>query len=204
MKKERIGLFGGTFAPPHLGHVKAVNTVLKHIRLDRLIIMPTAIPPHKVKVKGDTPEQRLEMARAAFGDIPSVEISDYEIKKGGLSYTVNTLEDLCNDKNRIFLICGGDMFRTLDTWYQAERIFKMATIVCMPRCKDELDEMIVKKEEYISKYDAKVRFIGIKPFEISSTEIRRMISQNEDLSRVLPEKVISIVKRDGLYSENLE
>ena len=71
---EKLGLFGGTFAPPHLGHVRAARMMLEEIQPDRLLIMPTAIPPHKVKVKGDTPELRLEMCRAAFGELPGTEV----------------------------------------------------------------------------------------------------------------------------------
>ena len=123
MKTERIGLFGGTFAPPHMGHVKAVKSLLRHVRLDKVLIMPTAIPPHKVKVKGDTPETRLEMCRAAFGGIEKAEISTYEIDKGGLSYSVDTLEHLTKEGRRIFMLCGGDMFKTaLDSTAKGENV----------------------------------------------------------------------------------
>ena len=201
MKTERIGLFGGTFAPPHLGHVLALKTMLRHVKLDKVLVMPTAIPPHKIKVKGDTPEQRLEMCRAAFGSIDKVEVSTYEIDKGGISYTVETLEHLSKDGRRIFMLCGGDMFKSLPRWYRAERIFELATIVCVPRCEGEYGELEVLASEYKEKNGAKIRLIGTNPFEISSTRIREMIVNGENLGNILPDGVAEIIKRENLYSE---
>ena len=202
MKTERIGLFGGTFAPPHAGHVRAVKTMLRRIRLDKLLIMPTASPPHKVKVKGDTPEQRLEMCEAAFGGIDKVEVSSYEIDKGGLSYTVDTLEHLTKEGRKIFMLCGGDMFKSLPQWVKAERIFELATIVWLPRCEGEYEELAALVPEYKEKYNAEIRLIGTNPLVLSSTSIREMIANGEDTSKILPDGVIEIIKREKLYSDN--
>ena len=103
---ERIGLYGGTFAPPHLGHVHAAKVFLATVSLDRLLIMPAGIPPHKTKTAGDTPEERLAMCRAAFGNLPHTEISDYEIRKPGKSYTVETLEALAAPEREITMLCA--------------------------------------------------------------------------------------------------
>ena len=199
MKKERIGLFGGTFAPPHNGHVRAVKLFLRHVRLDKVIVMPTAIPPHKVKTSADTPEQRLKMCKAAFEGINKVEVSSYEIDKGGKSYTVETLEHLTKEDRTIFMLCGGDMFRSLPTWYQAEIIFSRATIVAVPRSAGELGEMKKLRDEYTEKYSAKIRIIGTNPLELSSTEIREKIEGGEDISKILPRDVIEIIKKENLY-----
>lgn len=202
-KKQRIALFGGTFAPPHLGHVHAVRTLSEHIDVDRIIIMPTFMPPHKVKVKGDTPELRLEMCRAAFGDIDKAYVSDYEIEKGGVSYTVHTLEYLTGEYDAdIYLLCGTDMFLTLDTWFCAERIFSLAKIVCIPRYSENIDFLNVKKQEYEDEFGAEISIIGGDPFEVSSTEIRRLITEGGDLSEYLPSGVIEIIRREKLYNES--
>lgn len=198
-KVEKTVLFGGTFAPPHLGHVHAAKTVLDELDIDRLIIMPTAIPPHKTKVGGDTPELRLEMCRAAFGHLPKTQISSYEIEKGGVSYTVRTLEHLRTDKNRIYLLCGSDMFLTLDTWFQAERIFELASIVCVPRYDKNFDKLMEKKKEYEDRFAADIRVIGADPFVASSTEIREKIASSGDLHELLPEGVVEIIRREKLY-----
>ncbi len=203
-KKQRIALFGGTFAPPHLGHVHAVKTLSEHIDVDRIIIMPTFMPPHKVKVKGDTPELRLEMCRAAFGDIDKAYVSDYEIEKGGVSYTVHTLEHLTSEFENadIFLLCGTDMFLTLNSWFRAERIFSLAKIVCIPRYSENIDFLNVKKREYEDEFGAEISIIGSDPFEVSSTEIRCLITEGGDLSEYLPSGVIEIIRREKLYNES--
>lgn len=201
IQKERIALFGGTFAPPHLGHVHAARTLLDEIDIDRLIIMPTAIPPHKTKAGGDTPELRLEMCRAAFGNLPKTEISSYEIEKGGVSYTVRTLEHLRTDENQIYLLCGSDMFLTLDTWFQAERIFELASIVCVPRYDENFDKLMEKKKAYEERFSADIRVIGADPFIASSTEIREKIADESDLTKLLPERVIEVIRREKLYSK---
>lgn len=203
-KKQRIALFGGTFAPPHLGHVHAVKTLSEHIDVDRIIIMPTFMPPHKVKVKGDTPELRLEMCRAAFGSIDKAYVSDYEIERGGVSYTVHTLEHLTSEFENadIFLLCGTDMFLTLNSWFRAERIFSLARIVCIPRYSENIDFLNVKKQEYEDEFGAEISIIGSDPFEVSSTEIRCLITEGEDLSEYLPSGVIEIIRREKLYNES--
>lgn len=199
--KEKIGLFGGTFSPPHLGHVHAVRTMFKNIPLDKIIVMPTAIPPHKVKISEDTPALRLEMCRAAFGDIPNVEVSDFEITKGGISYTYETLEYLSRSGREIHFLCGTDMFLTLGSWKRPEKIFEFAKIVCVSRYSADSDELERQKIEYKNTFSADVTIIEAEPFEISSTEVRKRIKNGEDLVNFLPEKVIEIIKRENLYGK---
>ncbi len=201
MGTERIGLYGGTFAPPHLGHRYAVETLAKSIPLDRILIMPTAIPPHKAMVQGDTPGQRLTMCRLAFGDIPNVEVSDYEITKGGVSYTVETLEHLTRPGREIVLLCGSDMLLTLDSWRRATDIFSMAEIVCVPRYEQDREELLVKGAFYQKTYGARVTILSAMPRVMSSTEIRQRIRSGRGLEKVLPESVAEYVRREGLYRE---
>ena len=199
--KIRTGLFGGTFAPPHLGHVHAVETILCHAGLDEILVMPTAVPPHKVKAKGDTPELRLEMCRAAFGGLGRVTVSDYEIKKGGISYTVQTLEHFAENEpeREIHLVCGTDMFLTLDKWFRAADIFRLAKIICIPRDRTELAVLTEKQAEYAENYHAETQILDVEPIDMSSTEIRRRIESGESLDAFLPDAVTEIIKREGLY-----
>lgn len=196
---ETIALFGGTFAPPHIGHVHAVETVLRELDPDRVLIMPTAIPPHKVKVGGDTPEIRLEMCRAAFAHLPKTEISTYEIDKGGVSYTVETLEHLRTPENKIFLLCGSDMFLTLDAWFRAERIFELASVICMPRYDSDTERLTAKQQTYEERFSAEVHVIETDALELSSTEVRAKITAGEDLKKFLPAGVAEIIRREELY-----
>ena len=197
--EERLGLFGGTFAPPHLGHVRAAENMMAHLSLDKLIIMPTCVPPHKIKTAQDTPAQRLEMCHAAFDGIAGAEVSDYEITSGGTSYTYLTLEHLTKPGRRIFMLCGSDMLLTLDHWKNAEDIFRMADIVCMPRYSEGIDQLTEKKAEYEQRFAARVHIIPEEVLEISSTEIRERIACGKDLTELQPDGVIDIIRRERLY-----
>ncbi len=196
---EKIGLYGGTFAPPHYGHIHAVKTFLDAIPVDRLLVMPTFLPPHKAKAAGDTPEVRLEMCCAAFGDIPGVEVSDYEIRKADVSYTVQTLRYLTCPEREIYLLCGTDMFLTLDKWFQAEEIFRLARIVCMSRTDDRAEEIRQTLEKYQSQYGTDCILLQAEPIVLSSSEIRDAVREGQSLAEYVPPAVEEILRRDGLY-----
>lgn len=148
MKKKKIGLYGGTFSPPHYGHIRAAESFISGVELDELYVMPANIPPHKMIDAGDDPKIRLEMCRAAFGDIPKVTVSDYEIEKSGVSYTIDTLEHLTENGEEVYLLCGDDMFLTLESWRRGEDILRTANIVLMRRYDGDDTELCVKASEY--------------------------------------------------------
>ncbi len=201
---EQIGLYGGTFGPPHLGHVYAAKTFLREIPLDRLIIMPAGIPPHKEKASGDTPEKRLAMCRAAFGDLPKTEISDYEIRKPGKSYTVETLEMLTKPDREITMLCGTDMFTTLDHWHRASDIFSLCTIACLARENGSATVIRETAERYRNAYDAKIVLLTGKPLVLSSSEIREKLRGGADMTPYLPRAVADICRREKLYGIDIE
>lgn len=196
---EKLGLYGGTFAPPHYGHIHAVKAFLDAIPVDRLLVMPAFLPPHKVKAAGDTPAVRLEMCRAAFGGMPGVEVSDYEIRKADVSYTVQTLQHLTCADREIYLLCGTDMFLTLEKWYRAEEIFRLAHIVCVSRTDDRAEEIRQASEKYKSGYGADCILLEAKPLVLSSTEIRDAVREGRALADFVPPAVEAILHRDGLY-----
>ena len=196
---EKIGLYGGTFAPPHLGHVHAARAFLRAIPVDRLLVMPTFQPPHKAKAAGDTPEVRLEMCRAAFAGIPGVEVSDYEITKADVSYTVQTLRHLTAENREIYMLCGTDMFLTLEKWYQAEEIFRLAKIVCMSRTTEKEQEIAETHARYLRKFGQDCILLKEDPLEVSSTRIREAIRKGQSLTAYVPAEVEAILRRDGLY-----
>ena len=200
----RLGLFGGTFAPPHLGHVRAAERYLDAVKPDKLIIMPTGIPPHKIKAKGDTPDARLEMCHAAFDQLENTEVSDYEIKKGGVSYSYLTLEHLTEPGREIDLLCGSDMFLTLSYWMRAEDIFRLARIVAFSRGTEDFRVLAEKQKEYETQYGARILLLDAEPFPVSSSLIREKIAGGEDLSGLLTEDVIRIIERENLYGKENE
>ncbi len=203
MKKEKLGLYGGTFSPPHLGHVRALRVFLETVRPDRTLIMPCAIPPNKQKLSVDTPEERYEMCRAAFGGLEGVEVSDYEIKKGDVSYTVDTLNHLRRRGREIDLLCGSDVFLTLEQWRRFEEVFRRAVICCVSRHGDDYDLLESAAERYRKAYRAKTMIIRAGVLDVSSTEVRQRIAQELPLSGYLPDSVTEIIRRDNLYREEI-
>jgi len=196
---ERIGLYGGTFAPPHLGHIHAVRTFLNAVPVDRLLVMPTYLSPHKDQAAGDTPQLRLEMCRAAFGGMERVEISDYEVSRAEVSYTVHTLRHFHSPDRTLYLLCGTDMFLTLDKWYQPEEIFSLAKIVCVSRCNGTEEAVVRAQNRYRELYGQDSTVLSEGPLEISSTEIREAIRQGRPLGDYIPLAVEKIVRRESLY-----
>lgn len=199
-EKIKIGLFGGTFAPPHLGHVNAARLMLKYIPIERLIVMPAFLPPHKVKAGGDTPEERMKMCQAAFSVLDRVKVSDYEIKKGGLSYSVETLRYFTSLGYEVYMLCGTDMFLSLPCWFCADEIFRLANIVCVPRNTVLTETLEKAKKNYTEKYSANVTIIPERSVEMSSTEIRERIQSGESLCGLISDEVEEIIKNDKLYT----
>lgn len=201
MSKKRVGIYGGTFSPPHNGHVLSAQAFVECAQLDELIITVTWTPPHKQADNKSTPYQRLQMAKRAFRDVDKATVSDYEIRKKGVSYTKDTLEHFKNDGNELFLLTGDDMFLTLDTWYMPERIFSLATIVCFPRINGEeiLQKIADKRAFYEEKFGARVLTPDYTPYPLSSTQIRQMVADGEDISSLVCPRVLEYIKKNGLY-----
>ena len=124
MKKSKLGIYGGTFNPPHNGHIYAAEKFIEACNLDKLLIMPALIPPHK-QVNDDSPYARLEMTKLAFSNSKyypeKLSVSDYEITSKQISYTYKTLEHFANDETELYFLCGTDMFISLGSWKNPAR-----------------------------------------------------------------------------------
>ena len=197
----RVGIYGGTFAPVHNGHVAAAKAFMEQMKLDYLFIIPAHLPPHKQIDESDDPVYRLRMCELAFKDIDGVVISDCEIARGGKSYTYDTLKELQREDTRLFLLCGTDMVLTFDTWYRFEDIFKMCYPVYVRRENDALigNRIVSKINEYYQKYGVMFRKIMTDPIELSSTDIRRAVKNGQDISGMVPAAVADFIKQNGLY-----
>lgn len=197
----RIGLYGGTFAPIHNGHVNAARAFMDQMQLDYLFIVPTYIPPHKQIDKSDDPIHRLKMCELAFAGESGVIVSDMEIERGGVSYTVDTLRELSRPNRRLFLLCGTDMALTLDEWKDPEEIFRLCYPTYVRRGNDKLIEnkIIEKNARYYAKYGKVVRRIMTDAIELSSTEIRERVKRGEDISALVPSKVAGYITENKLY-----
>ena len=197
----RIGIYGGTFGPPHNGHVVAAKEFFRQMELDLLYIIPTALPPHKQIDAADDPRHRLAMCERAFGDMERVIVSDMEIARGGKSYTVDTLRALSGEDRRLLFLMGTDMMLTLDRWREPEEIFKLCYPVYMRRESDPVIEgqIIAKNKEYLARFGKVVRRVPCDFIDISSTEIRRRVKAGEAIDDVVPARVAAYVKEHGLY-----
>ncbi len=200
MADKKVGLYGGTFSPPHVGHVNAAANFAEAMGLQKLIIMPAGIPPHKVVENPVPGEARLEMCRLAFGCVDGAEVSDYEITKDGLSYTVDTLRHLYPTCGRVYLLCGDDMLLTLDCWRESSEIFRMAHIVCMRRYDTDDTKLREKAREYERLFDASVTFIDASPVPVSSTDVREMLKNGDSAAeKYISESVLDYIRKKGLY-----
>lgn len=198
----KIGIYGGTFSPPHNGHVNAARMFAAAESLDKLLIIPTFIPPHKKETSAVPAEERLEMCRLAFTD-DNFDVSDIEVRRKGKSYTFDTLTELKEmyRSDDFYLLCGTDMLLSFEKWYRFADILSMCTVVCMRREENaetgvKLAEKIVELKEQCA---ADVRLIDAPPLEVSSTEIREKLSRGENVNDLLPTDVYRYIKEKGLY-----
>lgn len=197
----RIGIYGGTFSPPHNGHLAAARAFMEQMWLDILYVIPDALPPHKEMADPVSAADRLEMCRLAFGGIEGVYVSDMEIRRGGKSYTVDTLRELAGEDRRLFLLCGTDMVLTLDEWREPEEIFRLCYPVYIRREADpSLDGLLIRKiAEYHEKYGKVVRRIVTEPLAVSSSDIRKKLRAGESVGELIPPAVEEYIRDKHLY-----
>lgn len=190
---------GGTYSPPHIGHVHAAQNARAHLKLDKLILIPAGIPPHK-ELPEHTPsaEQRLEMTKIAARKIDAC-VSDIEIAREGKSYTADTIGQIKKiyPEDELFLIIGTDMFLTIQDWYQPERIFGAATLAVVAREEGDTAR-ILKHEKTLSRLGVKVEIIPCEPIVISSSELRARIADSE-IRSFLPDGVWDYIVQEHLY-----
>lgn len=199
----RIGVYGGTFAPVHNGHLAAARAFIEQMQLDILYVIPAAIPPHKQLDASDDPMHRYRMCELAFWNEHKVLVSDMEIARGGKSFTVDTLRELSGPDRRLFLLLGTDMMLTLDTWRSSEEIFKLCYPVYARRERDPVLEarIIAKNNEYLAKYGKIVRRLMCDAVELASTEIRDRVQRGEPISHLVPGVVEEYIRKHALYQK---
>jgi len=197
----KLGIYGGTFSPVHNAHVRAAECFDKEFSLDKLMIIPAGIPPHKAVSEDDDPNRRFEMCRLAFSHIPNVEVSDIELRRSGKSYTVMTVRELCAEGVELYLLCGTDMMLTFDGWFCFEEIMEKCTLVCIRRENDDAlgKELELKISLYRENYGARIELLDVPSLEMSSTEVRNAIKDGGDVSDMVPESVYNYIKRYDMY-----
>ena len=197
----KLGIFGGTFSPPHKGHVNAAVCFQKTFSLDKLLIVPAAIPPNKAGDEILSALHRVRMCELAFAGIPGCEVSDLELRRGGTSYTYLTLAELSAEGRELYLLMGSDMFATLSTWRNPETILKLATVVAAGRLTDPADGEAMKqtREKLLAEYGGDIRLLDNPVTEVSSTFLREKIASGADTSEWLSEPVRRYIEKEKLY-----
>lgn len=202
---EKIGIFGGTYNPPHLGHLNIANKFVEAYGLDRLLIIPTYVPPHKATPDLASTEDRIKMCETTFSD-SVFEVSTVEIDRKGKSYTHDTLKELKGiyKDAKFYFLCGDDMLLSLHTWYKPKSILKYCTLVAAVRT-DGLPYDVLRAyalERYKGQYEGgKIQFLEIDPMELSSTEIRNKIKNGEKIENLVTDNTLSYINSRGLYND---
>ena len=199
-----IGVYGGTFDPPHWGHITAARAAMEQLGLDKLVLIPDRVPPHKALPEGSaSPEQRLEMATLAAAELGKrAEVSDRELRRSGPSYTSDTLAELRREhpEDTLWLLMGSDMFLSLQTWHAPEEIMALARIAPFSReAEDESAAFAAQQSRLERAYGAQIRIVqNPEVRELSSTEVRAALAAGRG-SDLLPPAVYGYVLREHLY-----
>lgn len=200
---ERVGIYGGTFDPPHLGHIHLIRCMLAQIPVDRLLVVPNHSTPKKGGAVGASATDRLRMAELAFSDLdPRVEISDAEILRGDVSYTVDTVRAWTMPNRRLYFLCGADLFVHMDRWRDAERLLRSVEpcVAVREGDEEELCRIRTVADRYLSAFSCRTHILTASPCNVSSTAVRAMLqSRDADCVRYLPPTVYRYICERGLY-----
>ena len=198
---ERIGIFGGTFNPPHIGHIRAAVRGAEALGLDRVLIIPARqVPGKQIPADSPTPEQRLEMVRLAAAACPNLEVSGLEVNRQEDSYTWQTVLEVKEryPQAELVLMVGSDMLLSLPKWQQAEKIVKAATVAVLPRGGCQEKNLLPSGIAALEKMGARVTAAENIPCEISSTQLRRLLAFR-CASEFLDPAVEDYIRKNGLY-----
>lgn len=200
----RIGLFGGTFDPFHNGHLHALTLFADAAQADFILVMPTGTPPHKEAERSVSDYDRLMMADLAVSRLGTAFADAYEIEKGGKSYTVETVEHLREQYPdcTVVLYTGSDMFLTLHQWCRASDLLSMVEVIACSRHGDDFEALRKQAAFLTETYGTDCRVLSDDAVPVSSTEIREKLRRGEDVSDLLPTRVLDYIRENNLYCGN--
>lgn len=200
---SHLGILGGTFNPPHLGHLAVASHARSQLGLERVLLMPSHTPPHKLPQPDPGPEHRLRMCELAVEGHEGLKAGALEIDRGGLSYTVDTLSALhatsasSHDAPRLTLILGSDMARTLPTWHRVGEIVELADIAVAERPGDGRDEVLAALESL----GAHSSFLEMPPIDVSSSMVRGRVARGESVAELVGAPVAAYIAEHRLYRQ---
>lgn len=215
MKERRIGIFGGSFNPPHVGHVQSVQTIKARAGLDEIRIIPNWKNPLKQTIDGPSPEHRLEMCRLAFGTLgPGFVVDDIEIRRAKTSYTIETVEALEKEHPgaRFYLIIGQDLLHELNQWKRWEELLEKVELIVtsrpgyeFPKSADQLPDFLQSRIADLDfnfvtlKNGREIQFIQIPDVDVSSSRLRKWLRIGKKVEKYLPLGVENYIKSEKLY-----
>jgi nicotinate-nucleotide adenylyltransferase len=207
-----VGIFGGTFDPVHMGHLRVAEEIREIFSLEKIFFVPGGIPPHKRQRKITGAEERLLMVRSAVKGNRFFTVSEIEIKRNGPSYTIDTLRDFEKRFNTLYFLIGIDAFSEIDTWHLYRELFYHTNFIVMTRpfgAKKTLADMLpddVKKDfrksndsSYVHKSGKKIHLHDITQIDISSTKIKELLKKHRSIRYLVPASVEKIIHERGLY-----
>ena len=200
---ERIGVFGGSFDPVHIGHLIIAQDALEQLELDRLIFVPAAVSPLKKHRAPADGRHRLEMLLRATADNLRFDVSDIELTRGGLSYTIDTIRQLQAEHPgaALFFIVGLDSLKELHRWHCAEELLERCTVVPFGRGGEDPDDVIAKSGlSHVWKTRLLERLIRIHEIEVSASEIRMRIAEGLSIQTLVPPEVEMYIAEHNLYA----
>lgn len=199
----RIGIFGGTFNPPHFGHKRLAQAMIKSASLDKILIIPTSTPPHKISSDLASENHRLEMCKRVF-DESCYEISDLEIRRKGKSYSIDTVTELRKNypDDELFMIIGSDMLLSFHKWYRFQDILKNVTL-CVATRENEIstENLFQYAKDTLKLRCDEIIIAPIQPFVCSSTQIRNKIKAGESTNLLLPQEVRDYIMENNIFSD---
>jgi len=213
-KRKKIGLFGGTFNPIHLGHLRGAEEIRETFHLDEVIFIPSAIPPHKAMEEIIDAKHRLEMVRLAIASNPYFSISEIELSRPGKSYSIDTLRHFCGGStDTFFFILGGDAFVEIETWKDFQNLFTLCHFIVMARpgfqktpIASQLPGSLTPAFQYDLEKKVWVHLSGyhlylkeISFLDISSTKVRELVERGESVKYLVPPETEGYLQKHGLY-----
>lgn len=191
---SKVGIFGGTFDPIHLGHLITAQSVREIRELDKIIFIPAYISPHKSDVKTSSPEDRLNMIKLAIEGVSFFDYSEIEINKGGVSYTVDTLRQLKPKFDKLECIIGYDNIFSFHDWKDPDEILKLAKVIVLKRKSSQ-------PAPFEDKYVREAEFVQTRGIEISATDIRERVKNKMPINYLVPPNVMEYIYNHKLYTD---
>ena len=193
----KTGLFGGTFDPIHIGHLIVAETVRSNLGIDRMVFIPVSEPPHKPNKIINPYAVRFEMVKRAIEGYPRFEVSDAELRKGGISYTIDTITSFRHSKeyerDELYLLIGSDNFLELNSWKDPEKLLESVRTLVVQRPGFDIASVV-------STYKNMVEFVQAPLIEISASEIRQRVHEGKSIRYWVPARVESFIQSEGLYT----